>query len=188
MRNATAVTLALCVCWVARRAESGDAAAENPFKKANVGDFVAYAVEADMGGMKMKGKVKQTVTAKDEKTATVAVETEMAGIPPQKNEVKVELDKPHDQVPPGAERKTIKEGDETIKVGGKEYKCHWTETETAMKVPNNMGTSLTRAKVWICQDVPLGGLVKMESTTDITMGETKMTQKMNMELADSGKK
>lgn len=188
MRNAAAVTLALCVCWVASRAESGDTAAENPFKKANVGDFVAYALDADMGAMKMKGTVKQTVTAKDEKTATVAVETEMAGMPAQKNEVKIELDKPHDQVPPGAERKTLKEGDETIWVGGKEYKCHWVETETTMKMPNNMGTGLTKAKVWTCQDVPLGGLVKMESTTDITMGETKTTQKMNMELIDSEKK
>ena len=161
--------------------------AENPFKKAKVGDWVSYSTVTVMsvGGMKTNSTVKQTVKAKDEKELTVLFEMDTAG---QKHsqEVKIPLDKPYDPAAaapkaPQAKVEKLGEGDETITVGGKQYACHWTQVKATMG-PAAVSTS----KVWSCPDVPLGGTVKMETVVDVTAGDTVMKTTSTMELTGAG--
>ena len=161
--------------------------AENPFKKAKVGDWVSYNTTTVMGveGAKTNSAIKQTVKAKDEKELTVLFEMDTAG---QKHsqEVKIPLDKPYDPTAaapkmPQAKTEKLGEGDETITVGGKQYACHWVQIKATMG-PGTVSTS----KVWSCPDVPLGGTVKMETVMDITAGETAMKTTSTMELTGAG--
>jgi len=68
---------------------------------------------------------------------------------------------------PGVQKATKKgEGDEEITVGGKKYKCHWTEYQTSFK--GDEGT----LKTWTTDQVP-GGLVK--AVKDSTKFKSKTT-------------
>jgi hypothetical protein len=175
------VVLALAVFCV--RLTAGEA--ENPFKKAKVGDWVSYTMATVASGQKNSSNMKQTVKAKDEKEVTLLVENEMNG---QKfgQEVKIPLDKPYDPSTAMAANMKAKveklgEGDENVTVGGKQYACHWIQ----MKVV--MGANMTStSKVWTCPDVPLGGMVKMEAQMQMKMGETSMDTTSTTEMTGAG--
>lgn len=70
--------------------------------------------------------------------------------------------------PPG----TTKEGTETVKIGGTEYKTKWFE------YTNEVAGNKTEAKMWTSDDVP-GTMVKMESKTTGTVTAT-----VKMELVE----
>jgi len=158
---------------------------ENPYKKAKVGDWIEHKMSNDMGAMKMESSMRKEVTAISEKEVTLKMTTEAMG---QKNtmEVKIPLDKPYDPMNPGAENPDLKveklgEGDETVTVGGKDYKAHWYSVKVTGKT---QGMEMdTTSKVWISKDVPLEGIVKMETTT-----AKPMPMKVNMELTGAGSK
>lgn len=174
------MTLAVAVLSLAAFAED-----ENPYKAAKIGDWAEYKSSTDANGFKMESKMKQTVTAKSDKEVTVSIEMDMAG---QKHtqETKIDLTKAYDPAAagtqPGAKAPKItkgKEGDETLTVGGKEYKSHWVESKMTIDMG---GQSIeSESKSWVSKDVPLGGLVK---------SETKMSTgiKVTMELTGSGSK
>ena len=178
---AVVAVLALAGRWVA-------AAEENPFKNAKVGDFVKYKMVNDVAGMKQEMGMTQTVTAKDETAVTLKIEMEAAGNKLPSQETKVALDQPYDPFKTGAPNAKVEkvgEGEEKVTVGGKEYACKWFQAKVAVTAPT--GQEVTgSSKVWICKDVPLGGLVKMESQNEIKMGDKTMQTTSTMTLIESG--
>ncbi len=158
---------------------------ENPYKKAKVGDWAEYKMTTSIGGLNLEGTVKNEVTAKTEKEATMKT-TVMAGgqeLPGQ--ETKIDLTKPFDPssttgLPKGDEVKVekISDGKEKIKIGGKEYECTWEKSKVKGKAN---GVDLdAEVKVWMCKSVPLGGMVKMEMKSEVI--------NMSMELTETGSK
>ena len=156
-------------------------AQDNPFKKAEVGDWVSYEMKVDAGGQTFTTTMKQTLKEKTTKEATVAVEVTAQGRT-FNQEQKIPLDKPYDPAEMAkqqgggqADVKKMGEGKDTIEVGGKKYNCTWMQLKVTVKQFNLETTS----KVWMSSEVPLSGLVKME--TDI------MGRKMVMEMTGHGK-
>jgi hypothetical protein len=161
---------------------------ENPYRNAKVGDWVSYTMTTTVMGQKIESTLKIVVSAKDEKNATLKVTPRTGGAELPAQEMKIDLTQPYDPrtgtagLPPGAEVKSEKvdEGKEKLKAGGKEYETSWTKMKMVAKV---MGQEIkSDAKVWLAKDVPLGGLVKMESTSKVA----DMTVSTSMELQDSG--
>jgi len=160
---------------------------ENPYKKVKVGEFATYKMTTKAAGQTVEGTVTQTVTAKDDKEATLKVTGKVNGMDIPAQEQKIDLTKPYDPtksaVPPGTDAKVekLKEGKEKIKAGGKEYDCKW---ET-YKIKAKAGGQEIEAdvKAWMSKDLPLL-VVKMEMTGDV-MG---MKMEMEMELSESGSK
>ncbi|HEY3324729.1 MAG TPA: hypothetical protein VGP72_30030 [Planctomycetota bacterium] len=168
------------LCTLVAAAYSADV--EHPFKKANIGDWVEYKTSNDMGGMKTEMGMKQTLIAKTEEEATMEITTKMMGRD-MKQEVKIKLNEKYDPIKQMAQGdvkpKLLGEGDESITVGGKTFKAHWTQYEIDMKTPQMQMTM--KSKVWVAPaEVPLGGMVK----TETQMGEMG---KSTTELKDFGK-
>jgi hypothetical protein len=163
------------------------AAADNPFKSAKVGEWVEYATTTETMGAKMEMKTKQTVVARDDVSVTLRIVASMMGkeMPPQ--ETKIMLNKsyePYVQGDTDAKVTVLGEGDETITVDGKSYKCHWGKAKVVATKPMAMESTV---KAWSSKDVPVGGLVKMESDSVMTMNGQAMNSKMTMKLTGSGK-
>jgi len=163
-------------------------AADNPYKSAKIGEWVESVTITETTGNKMEMKMKQTVVAKDDVSVTLKMEVSMMGrqMPPQ--ESKIMLDKPYEpytQPNTDAKATILGEGDETITVDGKAYKCHWTKVKVVATKPATMESTV---KSWSSKDVPLSGMVQMESETVMTMNGKTMNTKTTMKLAGSGKK
>jgi hypothetical protein len=161
---------------------------ENPFKKAKVGDWAEYKVVAKFAGMDLDGKMKVTVTDKNDKVATLKTTSVIKGMEQPPQEGTVDLTKPYDPLtsftPKDAELKVEKvaDGKEKIKVGGKEYDCTWMK----VKFKGKAGGQVLEgdAKVWTSDSVPLGGTVKMEMTQKVMGLEIAMM----IELLETGGK
>lgn len=151
---------------------SQPAAGENPFRDAKVGDWVEYRTDIKLPtGQQMATSMKQTVTAKSPKEVTLKIEMKAGGRAMPGQTVKLPLDKPFDpgsmMGPPGmkppTDAKFEEQGEETLTIAKKKLNCK------CMKVKNKAevgGQKIeTEARIWICPDVPLGGLVRMESET-----------------------
>ncbi|MDJ0973952.1 MAG: hypothetical protein QNJ98_05795 [Planctomycetota bacterium] len=79
--------------------------------------------------------------------------------PAQDREVPAQLEMPNmPEGVPGTPKPEVKEGEETLKILGKSYKCKWIETKI------KLGETTTTSKVWSSTEVP-GGMVKMTSST-----------------------
>ncbi|HLX63042.1 MAG TPA: hypothetical protein VKX17_17360 [Planctomycetota bacterium] len=177
------LSMAFAVVVLALSAFAGD---ENPFKDAKVGDWVEYKSSSEANGYKIESKLKETVSAKTDKEATVSVEMEMGGKKNPPSEMKIDLTKGYDlttaDTQPGAKAPKVEitnQGDETIAAGGKEYKTHWIETKKTVAMgPASIEQNV---KFWSSKDVPLSGLVKMVTTMN-------NGGKMTMELTGSGRK
>ncbi len=157
---------ALLSCLVPTALLAGD---DNPFTKAKVGDWVEYR----MTGPNMEGKTKMTIVAKDDKeltyevAATFSVMGKEMAAPIQK--LTVDLTKPYDPIVAANLKKTgtkiEKEGEgaEKIKIGVKEFDTKWTKMKSTSTV--NDVTVVSDYKMWFSKDVPVSGLVRMETTT-----------------------
>jgi len=151
---------------------------------------VSYVQTTNMVAMNMKQTMtmKQTVKAKDDKEVTLLVEMTALGRN-MSNEIKVPLDQPYDpasnNMPKNAKFEKIADGSETLKIGGKDYACTWMQGKIIMKdgTTDVTGTS----KTWSCPEVPLSGMVKMESQMTMNMGGQEMKTEMTMELQDCGR-
>jgi len=162
-------------------------AADNPYKSAKVGEWAETLAVSESMGRKTEIKSKQTVIAKDDVSVTLRMTMTMMGreIPPQ--ETKIMLNKPYDPYAQGytdAKVTTLGEGDETITVDGKSYTCHWAKVKVVATQPAAVESTV---KVWSSKDVPLAGMVKMESDTVMTMKGTTMNSKMTLKLTGSGR-
>lgn len=144
--------------------------------KAMVGDWIS---------MKMSGKgfyitSKKTVISKDDTTATIKVETSFGGKDLPAQEEKFPLSHFGDPTkmnanPSKSKLEKLKAGKETLTVKGKKIDCEWME----MKHTAGDGSDAGVAKLWVSRDIPIHGLVKMETEV--------MGQKMTMELFDYGR-
>ena len=162
-------------------------AVDNPLKNAKVGEWVSFVTHTEAMGQKTEMQMKQTVVAKDETSVTLKTETTMNGtkMPPQ--ETKIPLNQPYEPYKtPNSDAVVtpLGTGTETLTVGGKPYACTWTNVKVVMTKPAAMEST---TKMWISKDVPVSGMVKMESDSVMKAGTQTMNTKMTMELTGSGK-
>jgi hypothetical protein len=141
---------------------------ENPFKNAHVGDWVEY----QMVGPGMDGKTKMTIVAKDEKEVTYEITAKVSFMgkemvaPVQKQ--KVDLTKPYDAIASAnmaannTKIEKLGEGTQKLKIGQKEYDTKWTELKSTTDVNGMMIVS--NYKMWFAKNVPVSGLVRMETS------------------------
>ena len=170
------------LAFLAPLVSQGQEKIDNPYQTAKVGDYAAYKVTTSIGGMNLEMEMKQTLTAKDDKEATVKTTTKFMGneIPPQTS--KIDLTKPFDFTSAAMQAKgkgkfeKTGEGKEKIKIGDTTYDCTWfsgkvTGDAKGKKIESDV-------KVWMSKSVALSGMVKMELKSNIV--------NMQMELSGSG--
>ena len=159
---------------------------DNPYRTVKVGDFATYKTISKAMGMTVEGSATRTVTAKDDKEATVAIVVKAPGVE-KKDAEKIDLTRHYDPtkgaLPPGFQVKMekAKDGKEKVKVGGKEYDCTW-ETYTLTGTVNDLKVT-GEIKVWQSKDLPLQ-MVKSEMTAEVA----KQKFEIHMELTESGRK
>jgi len=179
MRSSLAAAFVICFIPAVQAADI-----ENPFKNAKVGQWAEYKLSA----AGLSGTTKMTIIAKDDKEVTYEVSGSLSiqgtetAIPAHKQTI--DLTKPFDLLSAtNLKAKNVKveqdsEGKEKIKVGNKEYDTKWVK----LKVTATIGakTVASEYKMWFSKDVPVSGMVKMETTS----GPAAIT----MELTGSGSK
>jgi hypothetical protein len=152
---------------------------DNHWKNSKVGDWVEYK----MTGTGISGKTKMTITAKDDKEVAYEIESsftangiEMKG-PVQK--ATVDLTKDYDAIAAANQQsknlkiETIGEGKEKLKFGEKEYDTKWTKSK-ATSTFNGVAME-SEYKMWFCKDVPVSGLVRMETTVGTFTSTLELT-------------
>jgi serine/threonine protein kinase len=177
--------------------------AENPFKKAKVGDWAEYKIthvrtSFDPEGKKMdvkkgdfEGEFKMVVTTKTETAATI--KTTKAGSRREfrrAGEDDIDLTQPYDPatflttlfLSVDAKLEKTDRGTEKIKVGAKEYETSWTKMKivTPMKPSGPVEGHLI---YWMARSGPLGGLVRMEITSVSNILGARMEDKLTMEVS-----
>jgi len=168
MRLVTAVAL---LVWFTPAIHGADI--KNPYRNAKVGDWVEYK----MTGPNMEGSTKMTIVSKEEKELTYQVEASFSfmgnktAAPVQT--MKIDLTKDYDAISAANLKATnvkiekLEEGTEKIQAAGKEYDTKWTKLRAT--TPVNGMTILMDYKMWFSKDVPLSGLVRMDTTaSDMT--------------------
>src|SRR5262249_6976270 len=149
---------------------------ENPYKKLKVGDSAKYSTYLKTGGTEVKGVRTQSVTATSDKELTLKSVTEIDGkeLPSKRPEQKIDLTKPLDLTSgdgglgSGFKWEKLKDGQEKLKVGGKEYDCTWTTYKPILA----NGTAVEgELKVWLSKDIPF----VMKRTLNVKLG----TQDLN---------
>jgi hypothetical protein len=164
------------------------AAQERTPATVKVGDWVSYKMSA---GPIANLTMKMTVTAKDDKEATLRVDTKFGDKDLPGKEQKIPLDQltdptkgfagpsgpPTGRVQPKVESKKVEEADDTITVDGKKYECKRIKLKNTIDFAGKTIESVST--VWVSRDVPLSGMVKMESEV--------MGVKTVMELSGSGR-
>jgi hypothetical protein len=166
---------AILICLSSVKA--ADEAIASGLKDAKVGDWVEYKMKVAAKGHDMEMSQKRTVTAKDDKSITMKMEVTVMGRAMPGHDMTIPLDKPyHPGVnDPDAKVEKLEEGDEKLTIGGKDYDTHWYR----YKGTNKKGDAV-EGKVWLAKGISLGGMVKMEGTTD--------RGNVTMELTDFGGK
>jgi hypothetical protein len=177
----SALTAAMLLCFAPAIQGADDA---NPYRNAKVGDWVEYKLT----GQNMEGSTRMTVVSKDDKELSFEVEASYSVMgnkmvaPVQR--MKIDLTKAYEAISAAnlkARNVTIEklgEGTEKLKARGKAYETKWTTLRATATV--NETTIVMDYKMWFCKDVPLSGLVRMDT---ITSGMTT-----RLELIGSGKK
>ncbi len=185
-RRLMAAALVLAAAPFGARAADNE---PNPYKNVKVGDFATYKVSTKYNGIAIPASITQTVTAKNDKEATIKVSFSLGGMQVATDTQTVDLTKPYDPTSviglpsvSDATVKKLKDGKDKVTVAGKEYSASWTTYEVKAK---SMGTAITLnpVKVWMSPDVSMG-IVKMEAMGDV--GGQKM--EITMELAETGTK
>jgi hypothetical protein len=174
--------LPITVLLLAPMVSLGQEKVENPYKNAKVGDYATYKVSTNFGGKDVEITMKQMVTAKDDKEATIKATSSFMGKEAPAQTQKIDLTKPFDITTAATQGnkqgKFEKTGDgkEKVKVGGKTYECTWISGKVVADVNGQKLES--EVKVWTSKDVPLAGLVKMDMKSNLI--------NMQMELSGSG--
>src|SRR5262249_43513934 len=160
------------------------AGGDNPFAKAKVGEWVEYR----MTGPGMEGKTKMTIVAKGDREVTYEVAATLSTLGQEKvaatQRVAVDPKQAYTAIAAanlkraGTKIETEGEGAEKLKAGGKEFDTKWTKMKCT--TTQNGVTIVSDFKFWFCQDVPVSGLVRMETSTG--------TFTTKLELIGSGSK
>ena len=199
------VTLAFLGCEQFMAAHVG-----NPYQRARVGDWASHLQTKEVAAMNLNTRrtVKQTVRARDEKTATILVEEEdpsslvVDGVPQlvkSSYEVQIPLDQPFDAYAdpliggmadpmlPEPKYSRAASGEERVTVAGKTFACEWVETRMSLGA-EAMGIEASGVnKSWMCPEIPLHGTVKSETIVNMNLGGQKMQTRIVMELKDFGR-
>ncbi len=175
--KSTTVVAALVLCLVSLNAVRAEDAVPNGLKDAKVGDWAEYSMKGSAKGHDVEMTQKRTVTAKDEKSITVKTDISVMGHAVPGREITIPLDKPYNPGvnDPDAKVEKVDEGDEKVTVNGKDYDAHWMHYKGTSKA----GTPID-GKVWMAKGIGLGGMVKMEGTSDrgaVTMQLTNFGSK-----------
>ncbi|MCY3024244.1 MAG: hypothetical protein NTW87_35150 [Planctomycetota bacterium] len=171
---------ALLLCFSVAVAGAADA---NPLTHASLGDWAAYKIANKAGGFSVEKETKYTVTRKTDAAVTIEIAREVGG-QEATTSFTVDLAKKFDpRLLPFADKgeMTIKEldkGEDTLTVAGKTLKAAWSTFEAAGT--HNGRPIALQGKSWLAPDVPLGGLVKLETES--------ATGKRTMELKAFGTK
>jgi hypothetical protein len=134
--------------------------ADPPLKKAKIGDYVVFKMSGPV-----TGSMRQEVVAVSEKDVTVKTITTLNGMTLPADTKAYPINTKPDPAAGNKDVKIVdeKSGTETLKIGGKEYRCNWRAVTTLAKVADMEVRS--EAKVWISKDAPVFGMVKTASTT-----------------------
>jgi hypothetical protein len=155
----------------------------NVLSNSAVGDWLEYAVRTDAAPQAAEMKARQTVTAKDAQWVTLKTTGDLGT-----HEIKISLQKPYEPYMPVGETDAtstkLKEGKETLTIRGKTYTCKWVQVKVLATKPTPTDCV---TKVWTCKDVPVTGVVKLESLSSATAKGKTVTTKLTMELVASGK-
>jgi hypothetical protein len=174
MRPLVLTVLLVCLVPSVRAADD-----ENPWKNAKVGDWVEYK----MAGTGFESKTKMTVVAKSDKevsyeiSATFTAAGKEMTAPVQKQTI--DLTKNYDELSAiNLQNKNVKiekldEGKEKLKIGDKEYDTKWTRTKATATF--NGITSVSEYKMWFSKEVPLGGMVRMDTTVGTIVTKLELT-------------
>jgi hypothetical protein len=198
------VTLAFIACGFCEAADS-----DNPYRRARVGDWVSHVQTKEVAAMKLAltKTVKQTVKARDEKTATIVVEEEdpsslvVDGVPRVQRssyEVQIPLDQPFavyadpligsmaDPMLPEPKYSKAASGEEGVTVNGKTLACQWAET-TMSAGSMDMGIEASGVnRSWYCPEIPLHGTAKSETNVQTNLAGQELQTRIVMELKDFG--
>lgn len=154
----------------AAKAEPKQAAPRHPWGSFKAGSYARLksVSEMEIAGNKTKTETQMNYTLLEVTATDAVVEMEMisGGTAMPKNKMNMPLKGPEGKAAEGLKPKT---GSETITVGGKSYKCTWTEVET------EAGGNKTLTRSWMCEDVP-GHLVKSVSKTTGSMSMSATTE------------
>jgi hypothetical protein len=138
---------------------------ENPFKKANVGDWVEYKLATSAANINVTGQLKITVTAKTDTKASIKTSAKINGQEVATQAVEVDLSKPLDPtaisgIPGGAQVKLDGNGKAELTLAGKKYEC--ATTKFKFNAPVGGQDVESDVTVWMNKDIPLTGMAKME--------------------------
>lgn len=170
-------------------------AADNPFKNAKVGEWAEFFMTTEVMGQKMESTLKQSIIARDAVSVTLRTVNTMMGkeLPPVDKKIMLnEPYEPYKSLTHGlsgagysdAVVTPLGEGSETLTAGGKPYNCRWSKVKMVAVQPQAMESTV---KVWMCKDVPVSGMVRMEMDSTVTKGGKTMATKVTFELVGAGK-
>jgi len=157
---------------------------ENPFKKAEKGQWVSYRLSIVAMKDEQIVQVTHRVTSVNDKSVTFETNSLVNGqkTPAQVNTI--DLSKPYDRLSAanfGDAKDTKVEvkdsGKESLEIAGKKYDCEWARYAVSLGPAGKRTTA--DVKIWFCKDVPLHGLVKMDIASE--------SLKIKMEIEKIGK-
>jgi len=159
------MTAAMFLAVSSARAEQVANPAYEAWSKFKVGTTVKLASETVAG----TNTIKNTTTTKlleitpDKAVVETTISMNMSGrvmdMPPQKQDIKAQIEKPSAATAAEAEKAKSATGEEDVKIGDKTYKTKWTEVNI---VHNGV---MVHLRTWMSDQVP-GGVVKMTSNTE----------------------
>jgi hypothetical protein len=150
-----------------------------PIGEAQVGDWVSVKLSAKNAPTV---NLKETLVAMDENKGTLKFEQSVGDKVLPAKEVKVVLDQLRDPAKLAAKLikariEKLNSGKDSVEIKGKTIPCEWTEFKVSFDAGGK--TVESTSKVWVSQEVPLTGLVKMENEV--------VGHKTIMELVDYGR-
>jgi hypothetical protein len=142
-------------------------------KKAKVGDYVVFKLIGS------PGTETQEVIAVTDKDVTIRFTSVFNGLAQKPLELTFSKDP---KVDPSQKAKNLKivetgTGQETLKIGGKDYLCDWRSNKITATAGDMVITS--ESKIWNCKDAPVFGLVKTETTSGGVRSGMELTEAGN---------
>lgn len=167
------ITTGVCLLVVAGLVW-GQEADSFPLEKAKVGDYVVFKM---IGAV--PGTMSQEVIAVTDKDVTIRFTSVFNGLVQKPTE---QTFPKRDKSDPSQKAKNLKivdtgTGQETLKIGGKEYRCEWRSNKITATAGDMVITS--ESKVWMSKDAPVFGLVKTVTTSGGTTTGMELTEAGN---------
>jgi acetyl esterase/lipase len=139
--------------------------ADNYLKSAKVGDWIEHKT----GTVVMR----HTVTARTEDSVTLRIDQTVDGKKSEPIEQKFDLKAPPPKPDPNTKMEKVDSGKETLTVDGKKYECEWVKTKTTITMGEKSMAFMSKG--WVCKDLPLSGVVRIEFEAGGVTGLTELT-------------